>query len=159
MPRSSKKSIAVTHPVRTGLLAQLKAGILAYPSENAIWMGLARYQLLIGKPHPVTAAIARMHPDDQDAIDDFLLAIASRGLSLKGQFLERLVALGIARCDHPNQQEVTELLPDELLRLAKAWKKDPEKVIARLMPAGAAPNADTCTGRVADLTLGRGRSL
>ena len=132
MPRSSKKSIAVTHPVRTGLLAQLKAGILAYPSENAIWMGLARYQLLIGKPHPVTAAIARMHADDQDAIDDFLLEIASRGLSLKGQFLERLVALGIARCQNPTEQEVTELLPDELLRLAKAWRKDPEGVLASL---------------------------
>ena len=132
MPRSSKKSIAVTHPVRTGLLAQLKAGILDYPSENAIWMGLARYQLIIGKPHPVTAAIARMHADDQDAIDDFLLEIASRGLSLKGQFLERLVALGIARCQNPTEQEVTELLPDELLAMARRWRKDPEGVLAGL---------------------------
>ena len=73
-----------------------------------------------------------MHADDQDVIDDFLLEIASRGLSLKGQFLEKLVALGVARCQNPNQQKVTELLPDELLRLAKAWKKEPKKVITTL---------------------------
>ncbi len=132
MSRSTKRSITIPTPVRESLVHQIRSGILDYPSENAAWIGLARYQLLIGKPHPVTAAIARMHADDQDAIDDFLLEIASRGLSLKGQFLEKLVALGIARCDHPNQQEVTELLPDELLRLAKAWRKAPEKVIGSL---------------------------
>ena len=73
-----------------------------------------------------------MHPADQDTIDDFLQVVSRRRLNLKGQFLERLVALGIARCDHPNQQAVTELLPAELLRLAKAWKKDSEKVIGSL---------------------------
>ena len=41
------------------------------PIENAAWIGLVRYQLLSAKPHPITSAIARMHPDDQDAIDDF----------------------------------------------------------------------------------------
>ena len=73
-----------------------------------------------------------MLKEHQDVIDDFLLQIASRGLSLKGQFLEKLVALRVARCQIPNQQEVTELLPDELLRLAKAWRKAPEKVIGSL---------------------------
>ena len=73
-----------------------------------------------------------MHADDQDAIDDFLLAIASRGLTLKGQFLEKLVALGIARCQNPTEQEVTELLPDELLAMARRWRKDPEGVLASL---------------------------
>ena len=100
------------------------------------WIGLARYQLLVGKPHPVTAPIARMHPDDQDAIDDFLEALAVNGLSLKGQFLEKLVALGIARCQNPTEQEVTELLPAELLRLAKAWRKDPDGVLASLTAKG-----------------------
>ncbi len=73
-----------------------------------------------------------MRADDQDAIDDFLEALAVNGLSLKGQFLERLVALGIARCDHPNQQEVTELLPAELLAMARRWRKDPEGALASL---------------------------
>lgn len=52
--------------------------------DNAAWIGLARYQLLIGKPHPVTAAVARMHADDQDVIDDFLLEVSQQGLSLRG---------------------------------------------------------------------------
>jgi len=55
MSRSTKKSITVPNPVREGLTAQLKAGTLDYPSENAAWIGLARYQLLSGKPHPITA--------------------------------------------------------------------------------------------------------
>ena len=132
MPRSSKKSIAVTTPVRNALLAQMKAGVLDYPSENALWMGLARYQLIIGKPHPVTAAIARMHADDQDVIDDFLEAIALRGLTLKGQFLEGLVHAVVAGSPHPNEQAVMDLVPAELLKLARAWKKNPAKVLASL---------------------------
>jgi len=86
MPRSLKKSITVPNPIREGLLAQIEDGTLDYPSENAAWIGLARYQLIVGKPHAITVAIARMHPEDQDVIDDFLLEVASRGLSLKGQF-------------------------------------------------------------------------
>ena len=58
MSRSVKKSITVPNPVREGLNLQIDSGILDYPSEIAAWIGLARYQLLIGKPHPVTAAIA-----------------------------------------------------------------------------------------------------
>ncbi len=73
-----------------------------------------------------------MHPDDQDAIDDFLEALAVNGLTLKGQFLEQLFALGVARCQHHTEQEVTEPLPAELLRLAKALRKDPEGVLASL---------------------------
>jgi hypothetical protein len=34
-----------------------------------------RYQLLIVKPHPVTAAIALMYQNHQDMIDDFLNTI------------------------------------------------------------------------------------
>mgnify|MGYP003605744457 CR=1 FL=1 len=132
MSRSTKRSITIPTPVRESLVHQIRSGILDYRSENGAWIGLARYQLIVGKPHPVTAPIARMHPDDQDTIDDFLHEVSRRRLNLKGQFLERLVALGIARCDHPNQQAVTELLPAELLRLAKAWKKDSEKVIGSL---------------------------
>ena len=62
-----------------------------------------------------------MHPDDQDAIDDFLLEVASRGLSLKGQFLSHVV-----------QRAVTGMVPGELLRMAKAWRRDPMGVMAGL---------------------------
>jgi hypothetical protein len=127
-----KKSITVPNPIREGLVAQLEDGTLAYPSENAAWIGLARYQLLVGKPHPVTAAIARMHPEDQDMIDDFLLAVASRGLSLRGQFLAHLVREAVSGNPSPTEQEVADLVPGELLRLAKAWRKDPERVMKGL---------------------------
>ena len=74
MSRSIKKSIAIPQPVRDALAGQIENGVLDYPSENAAWIGLARYQLLIGKPHPVTAPIALMHQRHQDLIDDFLHA-------------------------------------------------------------------------------------
>ena len=97
MSRSTKKSITVPNPIREGLQVQLKQGTLDYPSENAAWIGLVRYQLLSGKPHPITSAIARMHPDDQDVIDDFLLDVAKRGLTLKGQFLSHLIREALTR--------------------------------------------------------------
>jgi hypothetical protein len=129
MARSTKKSITIPNPVREGLTQQIKSGILDYPSENSAWIGLARYQLLVGKAHPVTAAIARMHPDDQDAIDDFLLEVATRGLSLKGQFLAQLIQRAISGTDNPSEQEVAELVPVELLRMAREWRKDASRVM------------------------------
>ena len=122
MARSSKKSITIPNPVREGLVQQMADGTLDYPSENAAWIGLARYQLLIGKPHPVTAAIARMHPDDQDVIDDFLLARARSGESLKGQLLTKLIKATIDGTSSPTEQAVAELLPAELLKMAKRWR-------------------------------------
>ena len=86
----------------------------------------------LAPPRTITAPIAWMHPGDQDVIDGFLEALALSGFALKGQFLQRLVDLGVARCDNSNSQEATQLLPDELLKLARAWKKEPEKVIASL---------------------------
>jgi hypothetical protein len=127
-----KKSITVPNPVREGLASQIKSGILDYPSENAAWIGLARYQLLIGKPHPVTVAISRMHPDDQDVIDDFLLEIATRGLSLRGVFLERLIHRAIDGSNEPTCQGTADLVPQELLKLAREWRKNPADVIDRL---------------------------
>jgi hypothetical protein len=132
MSRSVKKSIAIPQAVRDGLSAQIQNGILDYPSENAAWIGLARYQILIGKPHPVTAAIARMHQHDQDVIDDFLLELSSRGLALRGTFLETLIHRVISGDPAPNTQETAELISQELPKLANEWKKRPDEVIARL---------------------------
>ena len=139
MSRSVKRSVTVPNPVREGLASQIKSGILDYPSENAAWIGLARYQLLIGKPHPVTAAISRMHADDQDVIDDFLEEIATRGLALRGMLLERLIRQAIDGSQEPTCQETAELIPVELLKLAREWKKMPVAVIARLAAGAGEP--------------------
>lgn len=129
MARSSKKTIAIPNPVRDALCAQIADRILDYPSESAAWIGLARYQLMIGKPHPITAAIARMHQGDQDIIDDFLLELSKRGLSLRGQFLSHLIRQAIAGSPDPTEQETLQIIPANLLRLAYKWAKDPSRVI------------------------------
>jgi hypothetical protein len=73
-----------------------------------------------------------MIPDDQDAIDDFLLEVASRGMSLKGQFLSHVVQRAVSGIMDPTEQAVTGMVPGELLRMAKAWRRDPEGVMAGL---------------------------
>ncbi len=67
-----------------------------------------------------------MHPDDQDVIDDFLLEVASRGLSLKGQFLSRVVQRAVSGTTDPTEQSVTGMVPGELLKMARNWRRDPE---------------------------------
>jgi hypothetical protein len=132
MSRSTKKSITIPNPVRDALNAQLETGVLNYPSENAAWIGLARYQLLIGKPHPVTTAISLMHQSHQDIIDDFLHAIAVRKIGLRGQFLSRLISQAIAGDCNPTEQEVGTLIPQELLKMAREWKRHPDQVLKQL---------------------------
>jgi hypothetical protein len=99
-------------------------------------IGPTRYQLLSWKPHPITAAIARMHPDNQDVIDDFLLEIAKRWLTLKGQILSHLIREALTGTTTPTEQEIANLLPQELLKMAKEWRKNLEKVIAALSRKG-----------------------
>ena len=122
MARSAKRSLTVPHPVRDALQTQIEDGTLNYPSENAAIIGLIRYQLICGKAHPLTEPIARMHPDEQDVIDDFLLAITEAGLNLKGQFLENLVKQVTAGEDSQSLSVVNQLLPTQLLKMAKQWK-------------------------------------
>jgi hypothetical protein len=80
----------------------------------------------------VTAAIALMHQRHQDLIDDFLHAIATNGIGLRGQFLSRLIRQAISGGDLPNEQEVASLVPQELLKMAKEWKRHPEKALSCL---------------------------
>ena len=53
-----------------------------------------------------TAPVAWMRAGNRDVIDDFLEAVAIRGLNLKGPFLQRLVALGVARHEKPRHWAV-----------------------------------------------------
>ena len=93
-----------------------------YPSENAMWLGLGAYQLMVGKSHPITEAFARMHADDQDVIYDFLKYKSDRGETLKGSFLKQVITSVVDGLDDPTEQDVNELLPAEVLRMAKEWR-------------------------------------
>lgn len=73
-------------------------------------------------------------PDDQDVIDDFLLKIANRGLTLRGQFLSHLIHQAIHGSEDLTEQEVEGLVPQELLKRAKDWRREPDAVLARLQP-------------------------
>lgn len=96
--------MTVPNPILGRACGPARDGTLDYPSENAAWIDLARYQFLVGKAHPVSTSIARMLPDDQDIIDDFLLDVASRGLSLRGQFLAHLVERAVKGAAHPRNR-------------------------------------------------------
>ena len=50
-----------------------------------------------------------MHADDQDIIDDFLLEIAKRGLTLRGQFLSHLIRQALTGTTAPTEQEIANL--------------------------------------------------
>lgn len=122
MSRSEKRSLTIPVPVRAGLRLQLDRSVPDYPSENACWIGLARYQLLYGGPHPITSAIARFHPQDQDLIDDFLLELNERGLALRGQFMRHIAERVVGGLPEPNPEEIVRLQATEILGVAKRWK-------------------------------------
>lgn len=63
-----------------------------------------------------------MHQVDQDVIDDFLLAVTEAGLNLKGQFLKHLVQTAVDGEEAPSLSVVKNLLPRQLLAMAKSWK-------------------------------------
>ena len=128
MPRSTKATLRLPGPIREGLRLQIESGLLKYPSENAVYVGLARYQLIVGKPHAITEAIAHLHENDQDTIDDFLLELNRRGLSLRGQFLQRLIERVVKGLPAPSEPEVARVTASEVLRLAKRWQRGDERV-------------------------------
>lgn len=124
MPRSKKKSVSIPHPVVDGLSAHMERGLVNYPSSNAFLVGLARYQLIVGSSHPLTEPISRMHPDDQDIIDDYLLHMAETAdFSNKGILLDRIVTRIVGDHESPSSEVVNRLLPHELLKMAKEWKE------------------------------------
>lgn len=141
MARSSKKSIAVPNPILDGIKHQLSNNVISYPSENSAWVGLARYQLIVGKDHPITEQIARMHKDDQDMIDDLLAEVARRKLSLRGQFLKYLVYHVTEDEDEPFEFDAVtaELIPSHLLDMAKRFARGEdvfEEIECRNKPKG-----------------------
>lgn len=47
-------------------------------------------------------------------------------------FLERLIRRAINGSTEPTCQKAAELVPQELLKLAREWQKRPDEVMARL---------------------------
>jgi hypothetical protein len=46
--------------------------------------------------------------------------------------LSHLIREALTGTNTPTEQEIASLLPQELLKMAKEWRKKPEKVIAAL---------------------------
>lgn len=68
--------------------------------------------------------------------------MATRGLSLRGQFLAHVVQRAVSGTGALNEQVVTEMVPGELLKMAKTWRREPEAVIAWGEMKFGAPCAD-----------------
>lgn len=119
MSRSYKKTLTLPHPIHDALGMQVEQGVIDYPSLNAAHVGLARYQLMVGQPHFITSAIARMHPEEQDIIDDFLMALTERQLNVRGSFLKAITKRLIDGKEDPNPDEIISLQASEVLALAK----------------------------------------
>lgn len=134
--RSKKRSITLTNAVAEGITIQLERGAPNYPSENALWVGLARYQLIHGGDHPLTSEIARFRQQDQDDVDDFLLELTKRRLNLAGQFM-RVVAERVAKgIAEPEPSQIVRFQVREILELARKWKAG-EDVWTSLKPVRA----------------------
>jgi hypothetical protein len=119
MARSTRKSLLLPQPVADALDIQRERGVVKYASLNAFLVGLARYQCLAPGAHLVTEPIANMGQADQDVIDDFLLALNSKGLRYRSQLLEHLL-----RGDSPAPTSQPDI-PGQLLKTARLWKADP----------------------------------
>jgi hypothetical protein len=52
-------------------------------------------------------SISRIHPGNQDVIDDFRISVATRGLSLSAQFISHVVQRALIEADQPTEQRGT----------------------------------------------------
>ena len=87
---------------------------------------------MIGKPHPVTEEIARMGQEDQDMIDDFLLELNVRGLSLGGTFLEHVVERAVQGAEGTNKKAIVKLQATEIRNMAERWSRGDDAVWAEI---------------------------
>lgn len=137
MARSSRRSIAVPHPLVEGLALQLERRVIDYPSENAAINGLILYQLLSAKEHSITSRIAYLHPAMQDAVHDFALELNVRGLSLMGSFIRRVAERVVAGENEPDPDKVIKLHADQILDWAQRWQQGDETVWSEINPPKA----------------------
>ena len=113
---------------------QLRTGVIRYPSTNAAINGLILYQILSGKDHPLTSAIAYMHPTQQDVIHDFALEVARRGLTLMGSFLRRVAERVATGQPEPHPDTIVRLQADQILHWAQRWQRGDQTVWTEIDP-------------------------
>lgn len=128
MPRSTRRSFAIPHPLNDGLEKQLADKVIDYPSTNAAINGLILYQLLSGKEHTLTSRIAYMHNDHQDAIQDFAQELTERNLSVMGSFIRRVAERVAAGEPEPDPKEIERKHSDQILEWALRWQRGDETV-------------------------------
>lgn len=132
MPRSTRRSFAIPHPLNDGLEKQLADKTIDYPSTNAAINGLILYQLLSGKPHSVTSRIAYMHNDHQDAIQDFAHELTERGLTVIGSFIRRVAERVAAGEPEPDPAEIERKHADQILEWALRHQRGDQTIWAEI---------------------------
>jgi hypothetical protein len=83
--RSAPRTVKVPVPLLEALDHLRKPGqpFADYPSTNAALVGLIAYAVAFPRPHKLTAGLAKMRPEDQDIVHDFLLKAATEGIDLR----------------------------------------------------------------------------
>lgn len=139
MPRSTKRSFSIAHPLWDIIELQLARRVIDYPSANAAINGLILYQGLVGKEHALTSRIAYMHPAHQDAIHDFVLELNHRNLSLVGSFIRRVAERVVAGEAEPDPETVIKLHADQILAWAQRWQGGDDGVWHEIAPGTPPP--------------------
>lgn len=84
-----------THTIKTSpdldAAVKARAEALGYPSISAYYKGLARYDMLVQGPHPMTLPWAHLSMAKQDEIDAKVLRLTQTGVGERGQLLRRIM--------------------------------------------------------------------
>ncbi len=83
--RSTPRTVKIPVPLLDAVEHLRRPGqpLAAYPSTNAALVGLIAYAVAFPRPHQLTAGLARMPNEDQDAVHDFLLRATVEGIDLR----------------------------------------------------------------------------
>jgi hypothetical protein len=81
-----------------------------YPSYNAYVTWLIFYDMLVHKPHHITAPLARAHVDDQDKLIDEVVDAYQQGRNLHGSWFENKVRKALAELESAGQMEFSQIL-------------------------------------------------
>ncbi len=124
--RSKKVTLQIPWPLWE--LLEQAAPELGYENANQLLMWSGFYSVAIGKPHNVTAPIARAPEDVQDMFIADLVAARASGATSRGSFFEHLLEDVVKRFNLPNGPDMVKaILADTIQnrpRKPKGAKKD-----------------------------------